>query len=70
MPIQKIYTKESYKNKLIAQERILIIKALKRTKGSIRKSHHLLCPRGLYYSYQALIKVIERHNLKPSEFKN
>jgi len=65
-----MYNESHYSNKLLLAERQTIVKALTRTKGSIRKSHKLLCPKGLYYNYNALIKVIQRHGLKSSDYKN
>lgn len=64
-----LYTPQHYENKLLLAEKTTIEKALKRENGSIKKAYNLLCPKGYYYTYNALLRVMRRHGIKKENFK-
>ena len=63
------YTPLHYQNKLLLLERKLITLALKREKGIVKNAHKLLCPKGQYYTYNALVRVIRKHGINKNQYK-
>lgn len=63
----KPYTDKQYKSLLLREERKLIVKALRKTNNSRKQAWKLLCPKEQPYSYNALLKVIYRHEITDKE---
>lgn len=59
----RLYIEKDYNNKLLLQEKRLIIKALKKYNGDKTKAHQALCPKNIPYSYPSLLRRIRKHNI-------
>jgi len=67
----KLYTPEMYRGEfnLFAGEKRVIIRALKKSAGSVKKAHQLLCPENKPYGYTGLLRVIYKHQIDSHSYK-
>jgi hypothetical protein len=67
----KLYTPNMYKGEfnLFAGEKRMIIAALKKTKGSVKKAQKILCPENKPYGYTGLLRVIYKHQIDSHSYK-
>ena len=65
------YEPEQYEGRynLLRVEKNSIIKQLVKKKGMISRVHKVLCPKNDPYSYNAFLRVLERHNIDAKEYK-
>ena len=67
-----IYSEADYSGEfnLLSGEKRLIIGALDRNGGNVKRACRKLCPNDLPYTYNGLLRVIKRHSIDLGKIKD